>query len=425
VQAGWANAIRTGGDLLGELTVNAKTSATNLTVGRNLSGNQDFRGSVSVNVGGAMLSSLYVGQDLTALAVKGDLAGEVLVDRTIGNVTALSMTQAAVVSGGNINSINVSGAVTNSLVQAGISAGPDEVFGSGDLGEQARMADLGSFTVRALTDSIVAAGGNINSFSSSGLVTHSSVSAGLVLDGAQIQTVLTDSTPLTYNADPALNEQNTARSDATLFKGTVNSARAGTSLAGFVGSAVTAGVSPGADGIFGTADDSVVASLTGGRSIIGSLSGGRDVNSVVLADAGTIGTILTYTVDGGGESLTNVNPLPGITPVTARPGTPEVITIGGTSFTVTVNGPSTASVDIYDVTAGDGLIDDLVIHGPTGNVDVKVVSTVTAGTPDFAIGRVLSDDNVQVNSFTFNGDLRGDGTIDPDLWIDLRIRKTD
>ena len=180
--------------------------------------------------------------------------------------------------------------------------GIDQVFGTGDLGEQVSgMGDLGTFAVGSLTNSIVAAGGNIGTFSSTGLVTNSNISAGLVLRGAAIAAVLGDTSPLGI-----IGEITAAEINPTLFHGGIKSFTAGntTTASTMINSNVTAGVSPGADGLFGTADDNVNTSLTGGNSSVTTFKGIRDgrVAPCWPIRPARSATVLTYTTDANTNS---------------------------------------------------------------------------------------------------------------------------
>jgi hypothetical protein len=401
-------------DMFGTLDIGLAPAAVKLTVGRDFGGDVNADGPLSMTVGRDFVAGgLLTGTNaLASLAVKGALNGDVLFDRTIGTITAASVDRAVITAGLGLTSLTVSGAVTNSLVQVGLARGNDGVFGTGDLGEQARMADLGTLSVGSLANSVVAAGGNITTVKSTNNVNTGSVSSGLVLQGTAIAAVLADGTPL---ADAA--ELNTARAAAALFRGDMKSVTIGKTGTTLIDGDITAGVSPGADGSFGTADDNVNSSTTGGGGKIGSLKATASANAHILANvAGGGATLVTYTLDGSASSIVPGDPVSGAPTATAVPGTPAVITTANGTITVTVSGPAGTTVSLYDDGATADRLDTLVISSTSTSGVSVTVSTSAAGA--FDLGRVLATDGTVVSTFTFNGDLLGGVNGGPALWID-------
>ena len=372
-------------------------------------------------------STLSSTNTVTSLAAKGGISGDILVDQGIGTISAATLSDAVITAGLAFTSLKITGAMSNSLVQVGVARGNDHLFGTNDLGEQARMGDLGSATVGSLFDSSIAAGGNIGTFKSTGNATGSSVSTGLVLLGGSptdssvgIAAVMADATPLA-NAG----ELNAARQGATLFSGSFKSAAVGGTGTTLVsGSFLTAGVSPGADGIFGTADDNVSSSLTGGSGKFTSVKATADGSSFILAKTPSKGaTTVAYTLDGGANSIVQGDPVPAGAPTaTATTTTPAVITTADGTITVTVKGGTGTTVQVYDDPTTLDRLDTMVISS-TSTSPVSV-SVITSNPNAFNLGRVLTTANTNVASFTFNGDILGNGDlfggtdVGPALWID-------
>jgi len=422
VTVGSARTVQIGRDLAGELNLGYYARGSTLTISRDLSGALTVDGDARLTVGRHVSGTVSIGEDLTALTITGSLLGGVFVDGESATLRLGAMNGGVLTTGYDVRSLDVAGVMVNSLVQIGISRGDDDLFGTGDLNETGRMGNLRSFTARGvMAGSILAAGGNIDRATLSGGMTNSSVSSGLNLGGSAITAVLADATPL---ADAA--ERNAARSgaDRQLFWGNLGTAVVGG--AGMVNSDITAGIDPGADGDFANpATNSIASSLTGGQSSIKSVQAIIDVNSTVLADAGIqrnnavgLGTInpnVTYTV---GVDLTVANPLAAETLVgTAIDGTPfTYVTFGGHVVTVTVQG--NGQVDAYNAGGAvdtNDVIESLVLSG----TDSRTRITITTSTPGaVGIGRILTADDATLNSLTFDGDLVGDGSTDPDLWID-------
>ncbi len=410
IQAGWLGGVRTAGDSLGNISATTNgTKGTTLTVGGNLGGTDTFPGAVSitvtgnVNAGGQIIDT----GTLTSLKVGGSISGDVIVSGLVSSISAASATNAVITAGFGFSKFAITGAVTDSLIQAGIAPGNDGIFGTGDLGEQARMADITSLSVGSLTNSIIAAGGNIGSFKSTGSSTNSSVSSGLVLGGGNVQAVIMDGSPLGTTG-----KLNAARSNATLFHGNFGSTSVGGS--GLVNSAFTAGVAPGADGAFGTADDSIATSLTGGSSILTSIKAAVDGTSVVVAANASKGVNgSNYTLDGSSSSIIPSAPLGTLTG-TATTTVPFTYSDGlGHTLTITIKGATGSTVNVY----GTGNDPTLVVDGQSVSV------TVTSSAPGtLNIGRLLTTHGTVMTSFISNTYLAGDGSTGPQLWIDSAVK---
>ncbi len=416
IDAGSLATLRTTRDLLGDVAIGFRAAGTVIAVGRDFAGSTQIDASATMTVGRdfgtALPASLKTGQNLNALTIAGVMRGDALVDGGITRVAAASMSSAVITAGFNIGTVSVTGAVSSSLIAAGRSRGDDGVFSAGDASEGPRMADVTSIVVGSITNSIIAAGGTIGTFNTIGAATNSSISAGLVLDSGAMAAVIADDSPL---ADEA--EQDAGRANATLFHGSISLARAGTSAVGWVNSDVTAGVSAGADGRFGTGDDNVVDSLTGGRSRVVSLVGGIDAGSNALADlvvAGAPGTAVDFSI----EAITANHPLPAVPTAIATSAATQTIIDGSSSLIVKITGAG--QVQIFDDPATDDRVDTLVVTG--GNAATTITLT-TSNADTFGVGRILMTDDAQIGTLTFNGDLKGDGTDDPDLVLEGDLTK--
>jgi hypothetical protein len=415
IEAAFIGGIRTSGDSLGNISsaINNGTKASVLTIGGNLGGTSNFGAPLTITVGKNINAGAHLNEagTLTSLKVGGAIEGEIAVGGQIVSLTAGAAVDAVITSGFGMTKVAIKGAVIGSIIQAGLAPGNDGIFGTGDLGEQSRMADITSLTVGSMNDSVVAAGGNITTFKSGGALINSSVSSGLVLGGANIEAVLDGESPLTNVANLA-----DLRKGATLYSGNFITASVGG--AGLVNSALTAGVSPGADGIFnpaGTGDDSVSTSLTGGTSFFGSVKAHVDASSAILsASGGKFSSTVGYTLANGvANSITGNDPL-GTLAVTATPGAPALYSDGlGNTLSISVVGAPGATVSIY----GSGDAPNIVITGAGAKPLAVTIITSTPGVLN--LGRVLTTDGTQLGTFVTNGYLVGDGvnTV-PQLWID-------
>ena len=100
-------------------------------------------------------------------------------------------------------------------------------------------------------------------------------------------------------------------------------------------------------------------------------------------------------------------------------GSPLVYHTGTGTLTITVAGPAGSRVDAYDSLATPDRLDTLLISGPSSS---GVTVTVTeSSSSHFDLGRVITTDNTQLASFTFNGDILGDVNGGPSLWIDSDV----
>ncbi|MGN6370638.1 MAG: beta strand repeat-containing protein [Phycisphaerae bacterium] len=425
IQAGWISTLQISGNDLGNITSGPGVGApTKFTVGGNLGGKVSFSTPLSATIAHDITASgaLTTTSSLLGLNVTGAIRGDVLADGQIGTIKANAISNAVITGGFGINAITAPGGITSSIIQAGIARGDDQVMGTNDINETPSMADIGSITTGTIRNSIIAAGGNIGTLRSS-TMSYSSASSGLVLASSSIARVMADPSPLATTT-----ELNAARANATLLHGNFTNAIVGGS--GLINSALTAGVSPGADGAFnyghGTSDDNINSSLTGGASSFGTVSTSVDANSVVLAATGggqgTRQRVLRYTLDS--NPLTSIvpnDPVTGTPVATATVGSPGTFSLNGQTITVTITGGAGATVTMYDNSATTGVLDTLVINGGSTGAPVSVSITTTAvGFLD--IGRVLATDGTNVTSFTYNGYLVGDGSAGPQLWINSDIQ---
>lgn len=423
VQAGSLTTLTTGRDALGNVTAGMGTTYTTLKVGRDFGGTSSFTGSVYAVitrdlVAGSVLSTY---SNLYGLYVSGSATGQILVDGAITTIGVVgSLHDAVVTSGTGITTVNVIGAMNNSLIQAGLARGNDHLFGTNDMGEQAVMADINYLVVGSMTNSIVTAGGNINTFASFQKLDNSSVSSGLVLQGAQIANLLVGAaTPLPLSV-PA--NVSTARQGATMLHGNIVFGYAGaTGLTNH--SAFTAGVGPSAAGVFDNVNSCVNNSLTGGRStlITAAAADGTSFKLANTANGYAVSTV-GYTVDNNAAtSITAAAPLTGGVVVgTATTTTTFTVNDGGQTLKVTLAGPAGATVKIFNEAPGSHSYSLLIDGGGSAAPLVVTVTSSAPGTLD--LDRVLTTDNTNLYSLVANCDLRGDGIAStPDLWIDSDI----
>ena len=408
-----------GRDLAGSASLGYYDRGTMLTVGRDLSGAVTVDGDSRLTVGRNLSGAAWIGGDMTSMSVVGEVSGQAIIEGAVATVKAGSLAAGVLTSGYDIRSMTVSGAMANSLIQVGVSAGSDGLFGTADPDETGRMGSLGTLSIAgAMTNSVIAAGGDIGRATMTGGMTNSSVSSGLNVGGSAIDALLKDNTPLA-----AIGEVQAALSgaDRQLFHGDFGSAVV--AGAGMAASHLTAGIDAGTDGDFANAATNTIASsLTGGQSTFKSVSAVTDVNSTVLADSGIVGNnaIGLGTVNGNvsysvATDLAAANPLE--TAIgTAISGTPLTYTTnGGHVVTITLTG--NGQVVAYDEAGADSddVIDTLVISAADSRTQVTIVTSTPGAV---GIGRILTSDDVSLGLVAFDGDLVGDGTDDADLWID-------
>ncbi len=414
--AGSAGRWTIGGDLAADVTIGYKSGVLMLTVGGDLGsggGVIEIAADVSLRVAGDVIAgtTLSLARNVTNLQVSGMFAGHLLVARAATTLTFGSIVNAVLTFGFDVGRLSTSGGgITGSLIQAGVDRADGSVFAGGD----ARRGKIGTLTTQTVIDSIISAGGDVTGFSATAM-TGSTLSAGLALAGAAIDSIISGVLDLTVAVD-----RDTARSGGTLYRGDIGSFSGGVMTA----SQAAAGVDPG-DGDFMTAgDNTVVTSLSGGASIVRTATGTLDAASAVIADAG-IGDHTTG--PGAANNSPNVtyalvditanNPLAGPIVGTATQGSPLVyVTTGGHTVTITLTGAG--SVSVYDEANGgdsDDVIDALVLTGTT-TASRLTIKTTTPGA--VGIGRVLALDDATVSQFVFDGDIVGDGTDDVDIWFD-------
>lgn len=418
INVGSMRNLKVRGDLAGDFTLGQSSGRLVIRVNGTLgSDGSVFKAESNVRmfVGNiADNATLWVTGNLTYLRATGAINGNVIVDGSISTLQAARLNSGVIVSGMDMNNIRIIGAVDNSLIQAGINRGDDGDFGTDDEnGSQIpRMGQIRRIQVGATTLSIIAAGGHIINANVRGALTNSSISSGMVLDGGQIQNVLNGTNTMAAVAD-LNNLRGAAGAAVTLLWGNFNTAIVRGAMNT---SALTAGIDPGADGVFANTDV-VTTSLTGGNSSFRRIiANNAAATSVILADAGlgrrprtgaavTEGNI-TYNV------LTDANVLNGAAiealQGTAQAGTP--VTFGG--ITVNVRGSGQVQVRHSGATAAD--IDTLVITG----TNVRSRITITGGG---SIGRILTADDTTAGTLTYNGTLLGNGNA---LWMDAGAIRT-
>jgi len=432
IEFGGVNRFDIGEHMRGDLVLGYYDRGTRIDIGADweVTDNTHIDSDVRIDVGGDLTKAiddalLHLGYHLDDLSVDGMGRIDMIVDGWAERVSFGSLYDSVITVAQGGDRFEVDGAMMNSLLQYGISAGDDGEFaamaGEEDANETTRMADLDMLDVGTLVDSIVALGGTLGRYAADTMTT-SSVSSGLVLGSHAIHAVLDDVTDdiggdgFTRLEDAAA--QNAARSgdDRGLYWGNIEDARVDDG--GFVGSYLTAGVDT-AIGDF--SDAALLNSHTGGTSRIESVSGTTDAATMIVSDA----TIERNNTTGAGvindavtfDTVADFGLVPGDLVGTATGAAPLVLVLpGGATVTITVSGDG--SVDVYDdALVLDNIIDALVFSGTTDRTNVDIVGL---GLVDIA--RLLSDDDSTASQVTFDGDLVGDGTDAIDMWIDGAMR---
>lgn len=405
LSAGSAASLTVGRDLAGAMTIGYSAAGTRLTVGRNL-GADGVTAAIDANttavIGGDIVegATFSVTRDLTKLQA-GVLYGNLLVDGMAGTLQLQKLGTALLTVGFDLTSLTVAREIQTSAIQVGAARGADGTFAAGDR----RMGRIGSLSAASLDRSVVAAGGDIDRVTVGGMIS-SSLSSGLVLYGGGL-----DSVRLGASLFPDL-ARDILRRSATLYRGDIGSASVGT----LVSSAVTAGIKPSASGAFDGDSGSLPSSITGGQSQIRSISGSLDAHSRILADAGVNGTVTGGSVNGDVsyeiDDLLGGNALSTWRGVAGQGQSFTYSTLNGSTVTISLTGAG--FVEVYDET-GDNVIDDLVLRGTNSTSRLTLTTSAPASV---SIGRLLSDDDCTLAAFSFDGDLIGDGTSAPDLWLD-------
>ncbi|MFW6154053.1 MAG: hypothetical protein ACOC95_02455 [Planctomycetota bacterium] len=440
VEAGSARAITVNGDWEGLLDAGYTSRGTSVRIDGNLGGDLTIDGSADLTIGTIDRRSVSgfnenttpaptvsIGMDLTSLVVRDEVEeANIFVDGRAGAMRVGSLIDAVVTTGYDLQALVVSGAMSNSLVQVGVSRGYDDRFADGttltaDYGETGRMATLGSLTVGdVLNYSIVAAGGDVHRAWVRNGMSHTSLSSGLNVGSEAIATLIN-----LGNADDRLDgdaELYAARSggDRQLLRGDVRAVVVNGT--GMVDSAVSAGVDAGASGDFANlGDNGVAGSLTGGASSIGAVRGDVDPLTAVVADAGIrrAPAGVAFRQDDVTYAVSDIDPADEVGTAIHRTPAPLIDTAGNPVLTVTLIGPGYAT--LYDEAGGDtdNTLDTLVIRDATHRTRIDIVS---AGDTPASIGRIITEDDVELHSLTFEGGVVGDGTAEPDLVLDGGVR---
>ncbi|NLF30559.1 MAG: DUF342 domain-containing protein, partial [Planctomycetes bacterium] len=429
LEAGSARSITVNGDWMGLLEAGYAPQPTAVRIDGDLGGDLTLDGAATLTVGGSQQggSTVSIGMDLMSLQVGGQASGHIFVDGRGGALRLGSLIDGVITTGFDLQSLTIAGAMSNSLVQVGVSRGYDRRFADGttvlpdgtvltaDYGETGRMATLGSLSVGDVMNySIVAAGGHLQRASIRNGMTRSSLSSGLNLGSDAIADIIADATPLDGVA-----ELDAARggADRQLLRGDVGAVTVGGT--GMIDSAVSAGVDAGADGDFADqADNGVAASLTGGASSIGTVRADADGFTAIVADAGIrqapVGAIVNDNVTYAVSDIATIDPADEIDTAIGR--TPAIFTAAnGQTLTVTLIGDG--AVTLYDEAGGDtdDMLATLVITGATSRTKVDIVSSTPGAV---SIGRIVTGDDVALNTLTFDGALVGNGGAESDLVLD-------
>ena len=434
--AGTMQKLIVGGDLLGDLTVaNNHTSATKAVISGDVGGSITTASDLKMTVLGDVIANtnINVGQDLLTFAITGDiLAGvEVIVSGHGGTWLAGSIQDAVMTTGFDLSSLTVTGAISGTLIQTGMSPGSNGIF-DGDASEVSRRGALGILAAGSIDNSVIAAGGSIDLLKVKvGTLTNTSVSTGLTIGSTAVAAIIADATPLA-----TIPEQDAARNDGDrrLFHGAFGVAKVNQ----LVNSDLTAGVDAGTDGQFGSGDDGVLLNVApflsgGGRSQFNSVVVNiSDGGSNVLADTGFVAQAITGSANTDSDvtySLTDPAVIGLLAPnnsYLSETGVGAAIegmdfsfdSAGPDDLVVSITGPGTVAI-FDELTDTDNTISTLIISGTDFSSRITVTSDVP-GTVD--IRRILTGDDAQFKALIFDGALVGTGDSDIDLWLDGRTK---
>lgn len=438
VTAGYNQSFTVGGDFLGSMNFGYGTRATTVTVRGNYGGQAVIDNDVTVTITGNFGredddltaiagTSMYIGRDSTSFR-SGFFEGDLMIDGAARSIMFDAAANAVITTGFDLSSLRSTGAIDNTLIQVGISAGEDRVFGTGDPGEASRMANALSIMGTEFNNSILGVGGSISSFVMRTGMTGSSVSTGYSVGSGGVWTALADPTPLGSTLERNLIRSGGATGDRWLYRGDILNGTFGE----MTDSQVTAGIDAGADGDFTNAvTNTILTSLTGGASVIRSATGtSAGGTGLILTDAGVVSDRATaggVMVDPGGTAtyaLADIAPTlaGGFTTVTGT--TPLTIVDGANTTTIRLTGAG--SVRVYDAAAGDGLIDAIVLVD-TSNSTLMIETRDGANqlvNGAMTVNRLISTDDASLASFRSNVNL-GNSADPVDLWIDGGARTFD
>ncbi|MBL4701673.1 MAG: hypothetical protein JKX85_10495 [Phycisphaeraceae bacterium] len=461
-----------GGNFKGDLTVNAiNGSRPTFTVNGDMDGTANFGENATVVVKGDFGTDSTSNARLNIdgngwLFVTGDMHGDLIVGSRLEHLTARNIQDSVIVAGGRIDNITVTQDIEDSIIQAGLSAGNDGMFASANNGtgfptmadtlEGGTLEKIVNLTAKVISNSIIAAGHDINTFRANTSISNSTVVSGFVLGHSAIADALNRNTngmtTVDIGSPDGLSANERAdllgRADRMLYYGDLGTVALGTGSSTNVD--VVAGIDVGNDGVFGTMDDSLIhisdagTYQGGGISQITNISGNLDGTSYVAADS----KIQTNT-----SGLAGVVVNPSTTDFLASlghtlNGSPQTQASGNVTYAVAnglikvqVFGPDT--VYVYDSNTGDDLIDAIYIVKGAANTNftqtsVTIQYSTNTANDTIQIGQIITTDDVKIGNldfFNLNGTsgslvLAGDSdSSTPDLWIDAtnevsRIRMT-
>ncbi|QNN22524.1 hypothetical protein HED60_09650 [Planctomycetales bacterium ZRK34] len=433
VTAGYNQVFTVGGDFLGSMDFGAGRSQTVVTIRGNYDGQAVIDNDATINIfgnfgqddAGAVLSgaaSMHIGKDVNSFRTT-NLEGDLIIDGSARSILLLGATSNSVITTGfDLTSFNARDLIQNTLIQIGVSAGNDGVFGTDDPGDTSRMADVRSFYGTQFDNSILAVGGSITSFVLRSGMDGSSVSTGFSVGAGGVLAALNDATPLADGAERNTVRMGGAIGDTALYRGDIN-----TGIFGHMtNSQVTTGVDAGVDGDFtNAATNSITNSLTGGDSHIRYARATSDGTGLIITDGGIISDAATA---GGAVASTITYGIAEIAPSLA--GVPTVVT-SSTPLTI-VDGANTTtirligigSLSVYDAAANDGIIDAIVVNGTNNGtvlIETRVTATNALADGAMTVNRLITSDDATLSTFRSNVNL-GDSGDPVDLWLDGGVR---
>jgi hypothetical protein len=460
-----------GGNFDGDLRVNAINGTRPVvTINGNMDGTASFADSATLTIKGdfgtdsASLARLDINGN-ASVTIQGDMHGDLVVGSRLESLIADNYYDANVFVGGRINSISTTntttGNVADSVFQAGLSAGNDGIFAEtssqADVFEGGTLEKIVSFIAGNIANSIIAAGHDIDTFRANTSISNSTVVSGFVL-GHEAAAALLKSSNKTDFAALSDDMADLMKVDSrTLYYGDLGTVYLGTSASNVD---VIAGVDVGADGVYGTNDDSIIHISNngviqgGGISTITSVSGGGAgatgyiaADSKITSNTSSIATTAVLNpnaanyMDMLGVTIVDINNnvitlndvIADALHTTKLSGTTNTqLTTGNNSY-VKVQKNGLDEVYIYDLDTSDNFIDAIfVVRGATNTAFSQTSLTIQYSdgsglTDGIQIGQILTSDDVKLGNLDFynlNGTtgtlvLAGDSdSSTPDLWID-------
>lgn len=212
ISMGFSRSVTIMGSLNGALTFGNYAGLAVFRIGGDVKGDLTIQADTSLTIGGSITddASVHIGYDLALLRVTNINNGNLFVDGEIRTIIVTTIEDGVITAGRDIGNLTVLGSVTRSLIQAGINRGDDDDFATLDNnGSQiSRMGQIKRLQVNGnVINSIINAGGHITTAIVRGGMTNTSISSGLVLSGTSIYNIINSTASATgeiaFAANPA------------------------------------------------------------------------------------------------------------------------------------------------------------------------------------------------------------------------------